>query len=95
MHCRIIQLQILRSPCEFPVVCDLFIFIETNLIGCLAVFNTDLLQVCDFSEGPSQRPPGALAEWRPRLQLSGWVLVREWTISCEHADVLCGCNCTE
>lgn len=54
---------------------------------CHAVLNFDPdLQVCDFSEGPSQRPSGALAEWRSGLQLVGWIPVREWTVSCEHAN---------
>lgn len=41
------------------------------------------LQVCDLSEGPSQRPSGALVERRSRLQLLGWIPVRERTVSCE------------
>lgn len=54
----------------------------------LSVFNPgpDLLQVCDLPEGPSQRPPGALAQWRPRLQLAGWIPVGEWAVSCERAN---------
>lgn len=63
---------------------------NTVTFAVFTVFNLgpDVLQVRDFSEGPSQRPPGALAEWRPRMQLAGWVPVRKRTISCEHAEVV-------
>lgn len=71
--------------------------LNTATLAVFAVFDQapDILQVRDFPEGPSQRPPGALAEWGPRLQLAGWVPVRERTISCEHAAVVFNCNGTK
>ncbi len=41
-----------------------------------------MLQVCDVSEGPAQGSSPAVVERRARLQLFGWVSVREWPLSC-------------
>lgn len=41
-----------------------------------------MLQVCDVSEGPAQGSSRAVAERRARLQLFGWVSIREWPLSC-------------
>lgn len=43
-----------------------------------------LLQVCDLTVEPWNWPSGPVAEWWSRLQLFGWLFVRERTISCEH-----------
>lgn len=71
-------------------MCHIFTGTMGPFISALTDPGPDLLQVCDFSEGPGQRPSGALAERRPRLQLTGWFSVREWTISCEYVDILSG-----
>lgn len=67
------------------VVISLLMFPVDNCFIPLGQPNSDPvpLQVCDLSGGPTQRPCGTLAERGSRLQLAGWIPVREWTISCE------------
>ena len=72
----------------FVVVVVVFFKTCVTFLDALSNSGPHPLQVCDVSEGSSQRPSGALAEWRSRLQLLGWIPVREWTVSCENANLI-------